>query len=90
MLFFFFESLAIIGSLSLQAFFMNIHHSTFLKYILKKDFIFLTSKTYICSCSSKGTRLWLIGRSFVRSFCITHYFHFKLVFSSRSDSTFDI
>jgi hypothetical protein len=38
---FFFESLTIIGILSLRAFLMNIHHDTSFRFILEEDFIFL-------------------------------------------------
>jgi len=70
---FFFESLTIIGILSLRAFLMNIHHDTSFRFILEEDFIFLTFKICNRSCLNKGARLWLIARSYICSFCITHF-----------------
>jgi hypothetical protein len=51
---------------------MNIHHNTSFKSILEDDSISLASKAHICFCSVKGTKLWLIVRPSIHSFCITH------------------
>jgi hypothetical protein len=61
-----FESLIVINILGLQVFFMDIHHNTSLKSILKNDSISLAFGVRIQFCSNKGTRLWLIFKS---SFC---------------------
>ncbi len=73
-----FENLVVIRALNLQAFLMDIHHDTSLKSILEDDSISSTSKICICSCSSKGARLWLVVRPSIYSFHITH-FTFTLV-----------
>jgi hypothetical protein len=67
-----FESLAIINGPSLHASLMNFHHNTSIRPILEDDSISLASRAYICSCSGKGARLWLVVRPFIYSFCITH------------------
>jgi len=53
-----FESVIIIITLDLHAFFMDIHHNTSIKYILEDDSIFSTSRAYIRSCLGYG---WLLG-----------------------------
>jgi hypothetical protein len=82
-----FESLVVTSALGLQVFFMDIHHDTSLRSILEDDSIFSASGVYICSCSGKGARLWLIARSSICLFCITHStftlalcFHFGLIY----------
>ncbi len=67
-----FESLTVIGSLGLHAFLMDFHHDTPFRSILEDDSIPLTSRTCIHFCSSKGARLWLVVRSSICLFCITH------------------
>jgi hypothetical protein len=68
-----FESLTIIGALSLQASLMDIHHNTSFRFILKDDSISSASKAHIHFCSAKGVGLWLITKSSIRSFQITHF-----------------
>jgi hypothetical protein len=51
---------------------MDFHHDTSLRSILKDDSISSTSKAHICSCSSKGAKLWLVVRSSMHSFHIAH------------------
>jgi hypothetical protein len=51
---------------------VDIHHDTSLRSILEDDSIFLAFRAYICFCSSKGARLWLVARPFSHSFCIAH------------------
>jgi hypothetical protein len=65
-----FESLAIIGALSLHTSLMDIHHDTSFKSILEENSISWTFKACIHSCSSKGARLWLVAKPFIHSFCI--------------------
>ncbi len=86
-----FENLAVISTPSLQASFMDIHHNTSFRFILEDDFISSASKARICSCSGKGVGLWLVARSFIRSFHITHstftlalHFHLALIQPSAS------
>jgi hypothetical protein len=50
----FFYNLAIIDTLGLQAFLMNIHHNTSLESILEHDSISSSSKACICSYLGKG------------------------------------
>jgi hypothetical protein len=69
---FFFESLVVITASGLQAPWMDIHHNTSFRSILKDDSISSSSKACIHSCSSKGARLWLVVRSSIRSFHIAH------------------
>jgi hypothetical protein len=52
---------------------MDIHHNTSFRSILQDDFISLTSKALICSCLSKGARLWLIVRPSISLFHIAHF-----------------
>ncbi len=68
-----FERLAVIGAPSLQASLMDIHHNTSFRSILEDDFISLTSRAHIHFCSTKGVGLWLIIKSFIHSFRITHF-----------------
>jgi hypothetical protein len=68
----FFQSLAVIDALGLQAFLMNIHHDTSFRSILKDDSISITCKAHIHFCLGKGVRLWLIARPFIYSFHIAH------------------
>ncbi len=66
-----FESLAITGTISLQASLMNIHHDTSLRSILEDDFISLTSKAHIYSCLARGQGYgWLPYHLFV---CFTSH-----------------
>jgi hypothetical protein len=82
----FFEILSVIGTPNLQAFLMDIHHDTSLRCILENDYISLTSKVHICSCSNKKVGLWLVVKSFIGLFCIAHFiftlalcFHLSLI-----------
>jgi hypothetical protein len=67
-----FESLVIIGAPSLQGSLMDIHHDTSFRPILEDDSTFSTSKAHIHFCSAKGMGLWLIVKSSIHSFHITH------------------
>lgn len=67
-----FESLIVTDALGLHASWMDMHHNTSFRSILKDDSISLTSKGHIYSCSSKGVGKWLVVRPSKRSFCITH------------------
>jgi hypothetical protein len=58
-----FESLAITGAPSLQAFLMDIQHDTSFRSILEDDSISLASKTHIHFRLTKGVGLWLIIKS---------------------------
>ncbi len=58
-----FESVVIVIALNLHASFMDIHHNTSIKYILKNDFIFSTSRARIRSCFGYG---WLLGHLSIR------------------------
>jgi hypothetical protein len=51
---------------------MDIHHDTSLRSILKDGSISLTSKARICFSLSKGARLQLVAKPFIRSFHIAH------------------
>ncbi len=86
-----FQSLTVTDTLGLQAFLMDIHHNTSLRFILKDDFISLASKACICSCSNNGTRLWLVAKPFICSFRMAHstfismsHFHLSLIQPSAS------
>ncbi len=68
-----FESLAIINAPRLHASLMDIHHGTSFRAILEYDSIFSTSSAHIHSCSGKGARLWLVVRSSICLFRITHF-----------------
>ncbi len=68
-----FKSLAIINTLGLHASLMDIHHDTYLKFILEDDSISLEFKANIHSCLGKGVGLWLVVRLFTCSFYITHF-----------------
>jgi hypothetical protein len=81
-----FESLEIIDAQSLQVTLMDIHHNTSFRSILENDSISSAFKTHIRFCLGKGTGLWLIVKSSIRSFCLTHFiftltlcFHFNLI-----------
>jgi hypothetical protein len=70
---------------------MDIHHDTSLRFILEDDSISSTFKVCIHFCSGKGARLWLIFRSYICSFRITHStftstlcFHLRLIQPSAS------
>jgi hypothetical protein len=87
-----FECLVVTGAPSIHASLMDFHHNTLFKYILDDDSISSTSKTYICFCSTKGARLWLVVRPFIDSFRITHFIftlvlHFRLNLILPSTST---
>jgi hypothetical protein len=80
------ENLVIIGTLGLQAFFMDIHHHTYLKSILEDDSICSTFKACIHFYLGKGVGLWLIIRPSTYLFCIAHFtftltlhFYFSLI-----------
>ncbi len=71
---------------------MDIHHDTSFRSILEGDSISSTFKSHICSCSSKGARLWLIIKPFICSFRITHFtfismlrFRLSLIWPSTSN-----
>jgi hypothetical protein len=68
-----FESLAIIDAPSLHASLMDFHRDTSFRFILEDDSISLASRVHICSCLSKGARLWLVVRSFIPSFRIAQF-----------------
>jgi hypothetical protein len=51
---------------------MDFHHNTSLRYILEDDCISSTSIVQICFCLSKGARLWLVAKLYIRSFRIAH------------------
>jgi len=73
-----FESLVVTNALSMNAFFMDIHHDTSFRSILED----VTSKTRIRSCSGKGARLWLIVKPSICFLHYTFYFHLNIAFSS--------
>jgi len=78
-----FESLAVISTLGVEASLMEIHHNTSFRSILEDDFMSSTFRTHIRFCLSKRAGLWLIIRSSIHLFFITHYtftltLHFQL------------
>jgi hypothetical protein len=70
----FFENLVVFGAPSLQAYWMDVHHDTSLRFILEDDSInSSTFKTRIHFCLGKGVGLWLIAKPYTRSFHIAHF-----------------
>ncbi len=85
-----FESLVVTNTLSLHAYFMDIHHDKSFRFILEDDSICSTSKTCIRFCLNKGAGLWLIARPCIFLLCIAFYFHFSVAISFEFDLTFGI
>jgi hypothetical protein len=78
---FFFESLAIINTLGLQAFFMDIHHNTSFRSIQSShSFLFRQGGEAMVDC-------WIIYMFIAHH---TLYFHLNDAFSSQFDSTLNI
>jgi hypothetical protein len=68
-----FESLAVIDTIRLHVYLMDIHHNTSLMFILEDDSISLASVAPICSCFGKGVGLWLVARPSICLFRIAHF-----------------
>jgi hypothetical protein len=68
-----FESLVVIDSPSVQAFFMDIHHDTFHRSILEDNSISSIFKTHIHFVRTRGLNPWLIV---MPSICLFHIAHF--------------
>jgi hypothetical protein len=71
---------------------MDTHHDTSFKSILENDFIPSTSRARICSYLGKGVGLWLVDKSSICLFSITHsiftlalYFCLSLIQPSASN-----